>query len=78
MGIFYEKELQKAGQKEFRIEKVIKKKGGKLFVKWKGYDDSFNSWIDKKDFKMSSYVPAYSEVEEEIVSITLHLSNYVT
>ena len=47
--IFYEKELQKTNQKEFRIEKVLKKKGGKLHVKWKSYDNSFNSWIDKKD-----------------------------
>ena len=46
---FYEKELQKANQKEFRIEKVIKKKGDKLYVKWKGCNNSFNSWIDKKD-----------------------------
>ena len=43
------KKLQKRNQKEFRVEKVIKKKGDKLFVKWKGYDNSFNSWIDKKD-----------------------------
>ena len=49
MGSFYEKELQKTDLKEFRIEKVIKKKGDKLYVKWKGYDNSFNSWIDKKD-----------------------------
>ena len=48
-GTFYENELQKANQKEFRIEKVIKKKGDKLYVKWKVYDNSFNSWIDKKD-----------------------------
>ena len=48
-GSFYENELQKTDQKEFRIEKVIKKKGNKLYVKWKGYDNSFNSWIDKKD-----------------------------
>ena len=48
-GSFYEKELQKIDQEEFRIEKVIKKKGDKLYVKWKGYDNSFNSWIDKKD-----------------------------
>ena len=41
IGTFYEK--------EFRIEKVIKRKGDKLYVKWKGYDNSFNSWIDKKD-----------------------------
>ena len=47
-GTFYEKELQKIDQQEFRIEKVIKKKGDKLYVKWIGYDNSFNSWIDKK------------------------------
>ena len=45
---FYEKELQKIDQQEFRIEKVISKKGDNLYVKWKGYDSSFNSWIDKK------------------------------
>ena len=50
VGTFYEKELQKTDQKEFRIEKVIKGKGDKLYVKWKVYDNSFNSWIDKKDF----------------------------
>ena len=49
IGTFYEKELQKANQQEFRIKKVIKRKGDKLYVKWKGYDSSFNSWIDKKD-----------------------------
>ena len=46
---FYEKELQKTNQKEFRIEKVIKRKGDKLYVKWKGYDKSLNSWVAKKD-----------------------------
>ena len=48
IGTFYEEELEKANQKEFRIEKVIKKKGDKLYVKWKGYDNSFKSWIEKK------------------------------
>ena len=48
-GTFYENELQKANQKEITIEKVIKRKGNKLYVKWKDYDSSFNSWIDKKD-----------------------------
>ena len=48
-GTFYEKELQKTNQKEFRIEKVLKRKGDKLYVKWKGYNNSFNSWINKKD-----------------------------
>ena len=35
---FYEKELQKANQQEFRIKKVIKRKCDKLYVKWKGSD----------------------------------------
>ena len=47
-GSFYEKELQKSSQEKFRIEKVLKRKGDKLYVKWKGYDNRFNSWIDKK------------------------------
>ena len=49
IGTFYEKELQNTNQKEFRTEKLIKRKGDKLYVKQKGYDNSFNSWIDKKD-----------------------------
>ena len=49
IGSFYEKELQKTNQKEFRTEKILKRKGDKLYVKWKGYDNSFNSWINKKD-----------------------------
>ena len=44
-------ELQKTDQQEFRIQKLFKKKGGKLYVKWKGYDISFNSWIEKKRLK---------------------------
>ena len=46
-GTFYEEELLKTNQEEFRIEKVIRRKGDKLYVKWKGYSNSFNSWIDK-------------------------------
>ena len=38
--------LQKKSQRELRIEKIIKKKGKRLYVKWKGYDNSFNGWIN--------------------------------
>ena len=48
VGTFYEKELQKTNQKEFTIEKIIKRKGNKLYIKWKGYNNLFNSLIDKK------------------------------
>ena len=46
---FYKNELEKTNQIELRTEKVIKRKGNKLHIKWKSYDSSFNSWIDKKD-----------------------------
>ena len=45
VGTFYKKELQKANQKEFKVEKVIKRKGDKIYVKWKGY----NSFFQKLD-----------------------------
>ena len=55
--MFYGKELQRTNQREFRVEKVIERKCDKLYVKWKGYDNSFNSWIDKKKmlFKLSYF-----------------------
>ena len=46
---FMKKNCRRQIKKNFRIEKVIKRKGNQLYVKWKGYDNSFNSWIDKKD-----------------------------
>ena len=46
VGGFYEKELQKTNQEKFRIEKVIKRKGNKLYVKWKGYYNSFNRYYN--------------------------------
>ena len=52
IGTLYEKELQKTKieqEKSFRIEEVIKRKRNKLYVKWKVYDTSFDSWIDKND-----------------------------
>ena len=48
-GSSYEEELQKTNQKELRIKKILKRKGYKLYVKWKVYDNSFNSRINKKD-----------------------------
>ena len=47
MECFMKKSLQKINQKEFRAEKVIKKKGHKLYVMWKGYDNSLKSWINE-------------------------------
>ena len=38
--------LQKTNQTEFRAEKAVKRKGDKIYVKWRGYDNWFNNWID--------------------------------
>ena len=46
VGKFYENELQKRNH-EFQIEKVIKREIDKLYVKWKGYNNSFNGWINE-------------------------------
>ena len=83
IGTFYEKELQKSNQKEFRIEKVIRRKGDKLYVKWKGYDNSFNSWIDKKDLvyyciKMSQYFPKPYEPHGGDINVKVDFSYYAT
>ena len=48
-GTFYEPELQKTSQETFRIEKVIKRGKKKSLVKWKGYSNDFNTWVDNKD-----------------------------
>ena len=50
VGTFYGKELQRKNETKLRIEKVIKRNGDKLYVKWKRYDVSFNSLIDKKRY----------------------------
>ena len=39
---------KRTSQNEIRVEKVIKRKGDKLYFKWKDYDNSFNGWIDQK------------------------------
>ena len=48
-GQFYEKELQltKNTTGEYVIEKILKTKGNQMYVKWRGYSNNFNSWIDK-------------------------------
>ena len=67
--------MQKTNQKEFRVKKAIKKKGDKLYVKWKGYNNSFNSWIDKKEVNEYFLEPKSSggRLKNE-----LDLSNYAT
>ena len=69
--------MEKTNQTEFRAEKVIKRKGDKLYAKWNGYDNSFNNWIDKKvsSFKMSCFPEPYTCSKDKV---ELDLSIYAS
>lgn len=50
LGGFYENELHMVKHPDvFLVEKVIKRKGNKVFVKWLGLSDVHNSWINKNN-----------------------------
>ena len=44
---FTKNNFTETNREKFKIRETIKRKGKKLYVKWKGYDNSLNSWIDK-------------------------------
>ena len=50
VGTFYDRGFtEKQIKKSLDLKKIIKRKGDKLYVEWKGYNNYFNSWMDKKD-----------------------------
>ena len=53
--MFYKRILQNTNQDQFRVEKVIKRKDDKAYVKWKGYINSLNNWIDKKRYRYMAW-----------------------
>ena len=76
--IFYEKELEKTNQTEFRVGKVIKRKGDKLYDKWKGYDNSLIVILMKKDIlQMGEYFPERKSFGGKVKN-ELDLSNCAT
>ena len=74
--MFDEKELQKAIQAEFKIKKRIRK----LHIKWEGYDNSFNSKIDKKRYLYIKWFVFYNHIfrVEKKIKFALGLSNHAT
>ena len=69
---------KKTNQKEFRVEKVIKRKGNKLYVEWKGYNNPFNSWIVKKDTVQMTEYFLEPKSPGGRVQVELDLYNYAT
>ena len=53
-GTFYAQDLQKVTVMDddlFRVEKIIKRKGDKVLVRWKGWPDKYNSWVEKRNLR---------------------------
>ena len=76
-------------KKNLEYKKVLKRKCDQLYLKWKGYDNRFNSWIDKKDLewnflnershiKMSQYFPKPFRSFGGNINVKVDLSNYAT
>ena len=72
--------MKKNCKKQIRIEKVLKTKSDKLYPKWKGYDNSFNSWINKNDLcvKMSQYFLKSLKSFAGNINVKVDLSSYAT
>ena len=77
------KNCRKQIKQNLELKKVITRKGDKIYLKWKGYDNSFNGSIDKKKTqynhhkKMSEHFPKLNEPFSGDVSVKLDLFNYV-
>ncbi|XP_065645727.1 uncharacterized protein LOC136076181 [Hydra vulgaris] len=72
---FYEQKMQKTDQNIFRIEKIIRKLKNKSLVKWHGYPDSFNSWVNNKELislKNSLNLQNY----KKLISVCKRVCNY--
>ena len=75
---FCKKELQKTNQAESTIENVINEKREKLYVKWKGYDNYLNSWIDKKDIVIENNSPEPYALSKNKMKLQSDFSSYAT
>ena len=75
---FTKRNCKRQIKKILELEKVIKRKGDKFYVKLKGYNNLFNGWIDKKDIiQLSKYFPK-PHFSGANVKVEIGLSSYAT
>ena len=73
-----QKRIAKSKSKECTIEIVIKRKEDKLYVKWQGYNNLFNSWRDKKRHGINERnFPKLKSLGKN-VKVEIESSNYAT
>ena len=77
IGTFYEKELRKTHQKEFRVKDPIKKKGDELYGKWRWYRNLCNNGTNRKNHYIK-WVPEWNGHSKSKIKFDLDLSNYAT
>ena len=70
--------MQKTNETEFSDENLIKRKDDKLYIKWKGYDNSIDCWTDKKDIVTWNEVSEPYNCSKSKVKVELDSSNHVT
>ena len=75
--IFCHKELKKTNKKKIRVEKVIKRNGNKLYVKWKGSNSFLTVGLKKDMIEINKYFPEPKSPGGR-VKIKLDSYNYVT
>ena len=75
---FAKKNCKKQIKKDFRVEKVIKRNGNKLYVKWKDCDNYFDGQTDKKDIVQVSGYFSEPQFFRGNAEVPLDLSNYAT
>ena len=44
LGLWYDYQLQKVDQNEHRINQVLRRRGNRVLVSWRGFGPEFNSW----------------------------------
>ena len=70
--------MPKSSQEKFWVEKVIKRKGDKLYVKWEGYNNSFNSWINSLKTKVDKlYIDKLAAVPVDLSKLSDVVKNDV-
>ena len=78
MGSFYEKELQKTNQKEFRIGKILKTKGNKYFIPYRNSERNIKVKLDLSSYATKPDLKNVTHVDVSSFALKTNLANLKT